>query len=73
MKYLIIILLVFFSSCIEREHEEKYLIINDNIKYLIVKANDSCEYYTLKMPSGYSSKEYYFHYPQCSWCKKHKN
>ena len=70
MKYLII-LLVFFSSCIQLQKEEKYLIIGDE-KYQIIKANDSCEYYTIKMTNGYPTKNYYYHYPQCSWCKKHK-
>ena len=71
MKYLII-LLVFFSSCIQLEKEdEKYLIIGDE-KYQIIKANDSCEYYAIKFTTNYTPKSYYYHYPQCSWCKKHK-
>lgn len=64
MRFLLILLL--FSSCIS--NEEKYLIIGDT-KYEITKANDSCEYYAIKMTSGKN----YYHYQQCSWCKKHKN
>lgn len=75
MKYLILLgCLTLFSSCeIDFEESETKYVDFGAIKYPIVKATDSCEYYVMKMTNGYTPKNYYYHYPQCSWCKKHKN
>lgn len=75
MRYLLIGLL-FLSSC-EIEYtdditEPKKLEINGTT-YNIFKASDSCEYYAIKTKVNYVDKSQYYHYPQCSWCKKHKN
>lgn len=66
--------MVFLTSCEYVEYDEtskKELTIGYNT-YPIVKANDSCEYYIMKISSTSGSKNYYFHYPQCMWCKNHK-
>jgi hypothetical protein len=72
MKYLFISL-VFLTSCEIRydDSEPKYVDFG-TVYYPIVTATDSCEYYIMKMSNGYTMKNYYYHYPQCSWCKKHK-
>lgn len=38
--------------------------------YEVVKATDSCEYYSMDIATGaYTKETRYFHYPQCSYCK----
>lgn len=64
--------LILLTSCVNYQDTQKYLVINNVTKYKIIKAEDSCEYYSIKLPSGYSAKDVYLHYPQCTWCKKHK-
>ena len=83
MKYLLLSLL-FLSSCeieFTNEPKKKTEIIADNepkkidingTSYSIYKASDSCEYYAIKTKVNYVDKSAYYHYPQCSWCKKHK-
>ncbi len=71
MRYLLILILL--SACNQTYQEEPYLVIDDVTEYKIVTAKDSCQYYTMSFPSGYTKKPYYFHYPQCKWCKKHKH
>lgn len=39
--------------------------------YDIITGSDSCEYYSMKVGAGgYAYNTQYFHYPQCSYCKK---
>lgn len=74
MKKLLIPLL-FLSSCdgdfFKSNDTEKTFTVNYK-EYTIYKGSDSCEYYAIPMASTYSKDKQYFHYPQCSFCKKHK-
>jgi len=74
MKKLLIALL-FLSSCdgyfFKSNDTEKTFTVNSK-EYTIYKGSDSCEYYAVPMTSNYSKDKQYFHYPQCSFCKKHK-
>lgn len=73
MKRLLIFSLIFLTSCeIEFDEPDTKYIDFGSTKYPIVEASDSCQYYAIKMATGYTTKSYYYHYPQCSWCKKHK-
>jgi hypothetical protein len=39
--------------------------------YDIITGSDSCEYYPMQVGAGgYFCHIQYFHYPQCSYCKK---
>ena len=46
-----------------------------NKTYEILTGSDSCQYYYMKMAPGngeWEQETQYFHYSQCSYCKKHK-
>ena len=50
--------------------QQKVFKVGDTV-YEIFVASDSCEYYPICIATGgYTNHIQYFHYPQCSYCKK---